>query len=221
MVKGHEPPWDVTSDPRQSGLQTGEPTFNLEMFSSFYQGHLQERLGVGSVAGQCRKLLRETKAIPTGQRSQAGPERSWQLLLSLSSSQEEAQNFSDLLKVACPGKGAPDPEAGPWVWGLPGPPWGGALGLWTGPVPLGLCFSSSEGVLCSPGAGRRKGVCCHFPCLPPAVLQTLWLLCEVPSQMLMGAGKEGGFSSQAAHLLLAVSFTTPEGESRASGKGPW
>ena len=63
------------------------------------------------MAGQCRKLLRETEAIPKGQRSWTGTERSWQLLLPLSSSQEEAQNFSDLVKVVRPEKAPPDPEA--------------------------------------------------------------------------------------------------------------
>lgn len=84
---------------------------------------------------------------------------------------------------------------------------------------LWASFSILRGRPVLPRAGRGKGECCHFPCLPPAILQALRLLCEILPRMLMGAGKEGGFSSQAACLLLAVSFTTPEGESRASGKG--
>ena len=83
----------------------------------------------------------------------------------------------------------------------------GTLG-WSSPS--GPLFSILRGCPVLPGAGRRKGKCCHFPCLPPAILQALWLLCEIPPRTLMGAGKEGGFSSQAARLLLAVSFSTPE-----------
>lgn len=57
-----------------------------------------------------------------GQRSWRGTERSWQLLLPLSSSREEAQNFSDLVKVAHPGERDPNPEVDT-VWALPGRPW--------------------------------------------------------------------------------------------------
>ena len=87
-------------------------------------------------------------------------------MLPLSSSREEAQNFSDLVKVVRPEKGPPDPEADTWVWALPGWPWGGALGLWAGPVPLGLCFPSSEGVLCSPGQEGGKGNVVTSPVFP-------------------------------------------------------
>lgn len=98
-----------------------------------------------------------------------------------------------------------------WVWALPGRPWGGALGFWAGPVPLGLRFPSSEGVLCSPGQEEGRGNVVTSPVFP----QQFCRLCdssEILPRMLMGAGKKGGFPSQAACLLLAVSFTTPKGE---------
>ena len=49
----------------------------------------------------------------------------------------------------------------------------GILGRSSPPGPL---FSILRGCPVLPGAGRRKGECRHFPCLPPAILQALRLL---------------------------------------------
>lgn len=56
----------LTCTQELSGLLTGEPTFNLEMFSSFYQESLQERLG-GRVCGRTmQEATQGSKSHPYG-----------------------------------------------------------------------------------------------------------------------------------------------------------
>lgn len=49
-----------------SGLRTGEPMFNLETFSGFYQGHLLERLGGRVCARTMQEAAQGNKSHPYG-----------------------------------------------------------------------------------------------------------------------------------------------------------
>ena len=66
-VEGHHAHGPALTCTRElSGLLTGEPTFNLEMISSFYQGSLQERLG-GRVCGRTmQEATQGSKSHPYG-----------------------------------------------------------------------------------------------------------------------------------------------------------
>lgn len=164
-------------------------------------GHRQERLA-GSVVGQCRKPLRETKAI-----------RTWAEALGRPSKELTAFSFPVLFLRGGTGLRWLD-QGGPsrgrhmglvFAW-----PQGGAAGHWAGPAPPGLCFPSSEGIPVLRGARRGKGGACRSP---PQCLPLNNSADSAPPQMLLRAGKEGDSPAQDARFLLAVSFImAPEGE---------
>ena len=191
----------MTSSPRSSGLQavsvaveghhsrgpgldmlTGALGFvdcraHVQLGTVFWllSGHRQERLA-GSVVGQCRRLLRETKAI-----------RTWAEALGRPSEELTAFSFPVLFPrggtgLRWLGQGGPSRgrRTGPegrhvglgFAW-----PQGGAVGHWAGPAPPGLCFPSSEGIPVLRGARRRKGGGVSLPSnvSPSTTLQTLHL----------------------------------------------
>ena len=169
------------------------------------------------MAGQCRKLLREAKAIPMGQRSWKGTERSWQLLLPLSSSQEEAQNFSDLVKVAHPGKGTQTQRwtlgsglclAGrgeePWDSGQVQSPWASVF--------------HPQRVSCAPRGRKKEGGMSSLPLSAPSNSAGSATPLRFYRGCSWGPAREEGFLPKlpASYWL---SPSPPPRESQASGKG--